>query len=411
MARILHIEDDARNRLLVRKLLQSAGHEVVEAEGGLEAIRLAQDMSPDLVLVDINIPDLDGYEVTLRLRAMTALAQVPIVAITAEGERDTSLAVGADGFLSKPIDASTFARTVARFLRGHREKGGKASDSRLRERSQIIVQRLEQKVQALSMANRRLEEMARLRREFLQNVSHELATPLTPALGYLRLLLKGDLGELTHLQRKSLVAVERSTERLRGLIDTLLDVSALESGRMQFYGRDYDLCRIVRAALDRVASRLQECKLELHVHPSLRDAAPAWGDADKLKRAIGHVLDNAVKFSPTGGRVSVGIERRGAQTPGLSYGVWVADEGPGIAAAQQEKIFQPFYQVDGSATRSHGGVGLGLAFARSVCQALGGTVTVHSPPPARLGLDCPKGTAVFLEVAASPPRPKSPPKS
>ena len=98
MPRILHIEDDPANRLLVRKLLQNAGHEVVEASDGLEGVRLACADHPDLVLVDLNIPGLDGFEVTLRLRGEASLAGVPIVAITAEGDRETSLAVGCDGF-------------------------------------------------------------------------------------------------------------------------------------------------------------------------------------------------------------------------------------------------------------------------------------------------------------------------
>ncbi|MGB5284168.1 MAG: response regulator, partial [Polyangiales bacterium] len=121
MARVLHIEDDPNNRRLVQKLLGAAGHEVIEAEGGVEGIRLAREMVPDLVLVDINIPDLDGYEVTLRLRGMPTLQEVPIVAITAEGDRDSTLAVGCDGFIAKPISAAHFAETIARFLEGHRE--------------------------------------------------------------------------------------------------------------------------------------------------------------------------------------------------------------------------------------------------------------------------------------------------
>src|ERR1700760_2975548 len=121
MPKILHIEDDPANRLLVRKLLTPAGFEVIAAADGLEGIRLALQERPDLVLVDIAIPGLDGYEVTLRLRSEPQLRGMPIVAITAEGDRDTSLAVGCDGFLQKPIDARSFSHTVEGYLRGRRE--------------------------------------------------------------------------------------------------------------------------------------------------------------------------------------------------------------------------------------------------------------------------------------------------
>src|SRR5262252_10243500 len=121
MSRVLHIEDDPRNRLLVRKLLTADGHEVIDASDGLEGVRLAITQRPDIVLVDLNIPGLDGFEVTLRLRTEASLSGVPIVAITAEGDRDTSFAVGCDGFLHKPIDARAFAETVEGYLRGRRE--------------------------------------------------------------------------------------------------------------------------------------------------------------------------------------------------------------------------------------------------------------------------------------------------
>src|SRR3954463_6000920 len=122
MARILHIEDDPGNRLLVRKLLTAAGHSVTEAVDGLEGVQLACAERPDLVLVDLNLPGLDGYEVTLRLRGEASLNGVPIVAITAEGDRDTSFAVGCDGFLQKPIDARSFAKQVASYIGGRRER-------------------------------------------------------------------------------------------------------------------------------------------------------------------------------------------------------------------------------------------------------------------------------------------------
>ena len=310
MARILHIEDDPNNRRLVQKLLGAAGHEVIEAEGGVEGIQLARDTLPDLVLVDINIPDLDGYEVTLRLRGIPALQAVPIVAITAEGDRDSTLAVGCDGFIAKPIDAAHFAETIAQFLGGHREWADDGSDRLLRERTQKIVERLEKKIVELSETNQRLEDIARLRREFMQNVSHELATPMTPVVGYLRLLLNEELGPLTDLQRKCLGSIETSTQRLRSVVDTLLDVSSLETGRMHYYTRPYDFREVATKALDEIRPKLDERDVTL-VERVPEEPMPAQGDPDKLLRAMVHVLDNASKFTPTGGEVAVEVRPEG----------------------------------------------------------------------------------------------------
>ncbi len=397
VARVLHIEDDPHSRRLVEKLLVAAGHEVIDTDSGLKGIRLATEVAPDLVLVDINVPDLDGYEVTLRLKGMARMAGVPVVAITAEGDRQTSLAVGADGVIRKPIDARRFAETVERFLDGHRELGDDSREIKLREQSSRIVEHLEDKVKALMDANERLEEMARLRREFLQNVSHELATPMTPVVGYLKLLLEGELGPLTELQTKCLRSIERSTHRLRGVVDNLLDVSALETGRMHYYDRDYDFFGLVSDAVREARPVLDSNEIRL-VFDVPNDPSPARGDPDKLRRALVHVLDNAAKFTPRAGEVAVSARRAGER-----YEARVLDGGPGIDPGQHERIFEPFVQVDGSATRRHGGVGLGLAFARRVTEALGGGISVSGPPPEGLAGRRLGGTLVCLWVARRAP--------
>lgn len=405
MSRVLHIEDNPVNRLLVRKLLTAAGHEVIDAESGLEGIRLAEAHNPELVLVDINVPDLDGYEVTLRLRGMPSMQGKPIVAITSEGDRETSLAVGADGLIRKPIDAAGFAEEVAMYLSGHSERGRlEAVDAAiLRSKSQKLVERLEHTVTGLSEANRKLEEHARLRQMFLQNLSHEFATPMTPVVGYLRLLLDEEAGPLTPLQRKCLESIHTSTQKLRSLIDTLLDVSHLETGRLHLFDRDYDFANVATRAVAEADTRFKQAGIEL-LCEELPPKLPARGDPDKLRRAMVHILDNAAKFSARGSQVAVGVRPVGAV-----YEFVVADDGPGIAPSAMESIMEPFYQVDGSRTRSHGGVGLGLAYARHVAEALGGTIEVQSPPALAVAGRKLSGTAIRLLVHASPPRRESQP--
>src|ERR1044071_1895805 len=175
MPKVLHIEDDPANRLLVRKLLGPAGFDVVDAVDGLDGVRKAFVEHPDLVLVDLAIPGLDGYEVTLRLRSEPSLHGVPIVALTAEGNREASLAVGCDGYLQKPIDARSFADTVRGYLQGRRERAEPdAANEQLRLQTQRIVSHLEQKVAELLAANKRLLELDQAKKEFYRNISHEL---------------------------------------------------------------------------------------------------------------------------------------------------------------------------------------------------------------------------------------------
>jgi signal transduction histidine kinase len=371
MSRVLHIEDDPRNRLLVRKLLAAEGHEVIDATDGLEGVRCALTLRPDLVLVDLNIPGLDGYEVTLRLRSEPSLNGVPIVAITAEGDRDTSFAVGCDGFIQKPIDARSFAALVRRYIGGHREPYTSSADAtgeRLRLQSHRIVAHLEQKVAELSSANERLREVERLRTEFYRNISHELATPMTPIVGYLRMLMDEELGPLNKPQAKAMRAMDDCVRRLRATLDNLIDVTGLETGKMRFFHREYDFLDTVRRALAAYADAFAERQLTL-LEEMPRGPLPAYGDSDRLARAMSQLLDNACKFTPAQGIVGVRVRVLEAH-----YEVLVADSGPGVPPERAERVFDPFYQVDGSPTRAHGGVGVGLAITRRVARGLGGDV-------------------------------------
>ncbi len=394
---ILHIEDDPANRLLVRKLLAAEGMQVVDAETGLEGVRRALELRPDLVLIDLNIPDLDGYEVALRLRSDPATASTPLVAITAEGDRDTSLAVGCDGFIQKPIQARKFADEVRSYLHGRRERPTAQGDGRLRAQSEKIVRHLEEKVAELVTANERLRQMDQLRKEFYRNVSHELATPLTPIVGYLSMLINEELGPLGKAQLKALRATDDCTRRLRGLIDNLLDVTGLETGKIRFVHKDYDFLDTVRRAIASLADKMADQGVEL-VEELPRGPLPAYGDADRVGRAVAQILDNACKFTPRGGQAGVRVRN----VPG-HYELYVADAGPGIPEDELEHVFEAFVQVDGSPTRQFGGVGLGLALVRRVAQAQGGdckAVARAGEPIAGARLS---GAGVYMMVAHRAP--------
>lgn len=398
MARIVHIEDDPANRLLVRKLLNRAGHEVLEAPDGIAGVRLACSSSPDLVLVDLNIPGLDGFEVTLRLRGEAGLQGVPIVAITAEGDRDTSLAVGCDGFLQKPIDARTFADTIAKYLGGEREAPPPQRSIRLREQSQRIVGHLEQKVAELMQANERLREADAARAAFYRNISHELATPMTPIVGYARLLLDEELGELQQPQKRALAAMEECITRLRGIIDNLLDVTGLETGKMRFAHRSYDFLDTAARVIDGHRRRVAEAGLRIS-EQFLDGPMPAIGDEDRLARAMGQLIENAMKFTPEGGAIGVRV----SQLPSGHYEMCVADTGPGIPEERHEQVFQAFYQLDGSVTRAHGGTGVGLAIARRTARGLGGDLRLVSPAHESIGALDFDGAAFYLTAAEQAP--------
>ncbi|MCA9539499.1 MAG: response regulator, partial [Myxococcales bacterium] len=367
--------------LLVRKLLEARGFTVTDAADGLSGIELARTMRPDLILVDINIPHLNGYEVVTRLRADAHLADTPIVAITAEGDRSRALALGFDGFILKPIRMAGFLRDVQSFLTGHRESIPESERAaHLVAHSRDVVGNLEQRVRELTGANQRLREVDRLKMEVLRNVSHELSTPMTPLVGYVRMLAEGELGPITPPQRQVLDRMGNSLGRLKGLIDNLLNVTRFATGAVALERRVVDPMRLleeVRGAVRETASA-RDVHIVVEPAPALE---PIIADPGRLLDALRQVLDNAIKFGPSGGVVRVEarllVEGEGDRR---LLELAVSDQGPGIPPAEREQVTQPFYQIDGSETRAHGGAGLGLAIAERTASLHGGRLVITQAP-------------------------------
>jgi len=373
MPTVLHIEDDENNRRLVGKVLGNAGFEVVDAADGISGIREALSCKPDIILIDIELPDMDGYEVTLKLRGELGGRQVPIVALSGKGDRDMSIAVGCDGHIFKPIDISRLPRQVRSYIAGAREPVADTGRLLL-EQGHKLASRLQVKIEELEKTNQRLVESEKVRADFYRNLSHELSTPLTPAVGYLNMLLSEELGPLTPLQRRAVHSIGRGVNKVRSVVENLLDMTALTTGKMSFFARHYDFNQQARESITLCESLLEERGIA--VENAIGDEPfAAYGDPDKLKRAMVQLIENAVKFCQGNGRVHVATRRSGNQLSFLVY-----DSGKGIPEPELEAVFKTFYQVDGSPTREHGGAGLGLALARKIVERFGGEIWAESPP-------------------------------
>ena len=216
-----------------------------------------------------------------------------------------------------------------------------------------------------------LERSNRMKDDFLGIVSHELRTPLSAILGWARMLKRGVVA--THEGReKALDAIERNATLQARLVDDLLDVSRIVSGKLELETSTVDLASIVDAALDSVRPALLGKGLEVQLSLA-HDGATVLGDARRLQQVVWNLLTNAIKFSSTGGHIEVGVERVGRVAR-----VRVSDSGIGIPADVLPHVFERFKQADGSATRQHGGLGLGLSIVRHVVEAHGGAVAAFS---------------------------------
>lgn len=390
--KVLYVEDNPESRLLVRRILEAAGYRVIEAEDGLSALRQAVAELPDLILMDISIPGMDGFEATTRLRSIPALRDVPIVALTAsavmEGDRERTLVAGCDGYLQKPVDVDRLPEQVGEFIAGKRETVlEEVEPLYLREYAQKLVARLEEKIAALEQANEELQKLDHLKSEFISTVSHELRTPLTSIRGYIQLLLEGGGGPLTSQQTESLQVVRDNTEKV---IRRVNDILFLQETHLLIPAKTpVSLREIALIIVDSMEERARETGIQIRL--VVPETLPMiMGDQEALKLLFVHLVDNAIKFSPEGGSVTVRLGDDGDELVGE-----VTDTGIGIPQRFHEEIFERFFQVDSSTTRAFGGAGLGLSIAKRIVEAHGGRIGVRSIPEqgATFFFSLPKKTA------------------
>jgi len=395
-ATVLHIEDEAEVRNLVRKILSAQGCRVLDAATGMAGAEIAVREHPDLILLDVNLPDLDGYDVATKIRSHPELRRVPVVALTGSGDRALALALGCEGFIDKPFSAEELVSRLAHYIGGGRDRrtGQHAALRRYGVRS---VEKLEQKIAELEDAQRRLMRLERLRSQYLQNVTHELLTPLTPLAGYVNLLRAGTLGPLTDKQRRCLETMRRSIDRLQRLIESLTDLAHLEGGELSVSRAPVSLPGVIALAKKYCAEAIADRKIDLR--EIVAETGTAMLDERLVMRAVAHLLDNAVKFSSVGGTVAVECARD--EDGDVCFSVY--DSGSGIPPGFAERVFEPFQQVDGSPTRRYGGAGLGLSIVRHVASAHGGRVWIESPPSQQPQGDVTfRGTRAVLKL---PPQP------
>ena len=399
-ARILLIQDEVPKRTQVAGALRSSGFEVVEVGSGLAAIESAPTCHPDLLLIDMHLPDLDAVEVTGKLRRL-GLDGLPIVALGTPGaERKLALSAGCTGILPNPPDLVLLPGQLREFLGGKKDKLQARDEKKfLKELSGTLVEKLEAKVRELTSAAERMKRADEFKTEFMGAISHELSTPLTPLAGYLKILQSEKLGPLNERQKKVVDSMLQSAERLSRTIDNLADFAVLESGTFRARVEEVKLLPMAEHLVDEAQLTVAKPK---RVHITLAKPAAELtlaGDRARLLQAVGNVVENAVRASPHGGEVLLEIALAGDRVVIATY-----DQGQGIPPPDQERIFEPFYQQKG--VQQLAATGLGLPVARRIIEAHGGRLRVESPPKSQPESERPfSGAKFIIELPLAGPTP------
>lgn len=386
-ATILYIEDDEASRVLIQRVLTHAGYRVLVASRALEGLDLAKKFRPDLILTDINLPDLSGREITVRLRSDPRLANVPIVAITAQihsYERDKTFVAGVTGYLTKPVDVSTLTRKIEEYLQGYHDPVDVESiESAQSAYTQELVERLETSVRELEASNRDLRRLDGIKDDFIQLTSHELRTPLTTVYGYSLLVQASEpiqeimaQNEEVHQLLEGLLA---SVERLHSVVSEIITVSRIASGRVDIKLGPMNLGSVMKGIIEDYRSIIEQRDLKLTFD---LDEWPTQMHADSalLELAFSNILGNAIKYTPDGGSIILKAEKMDEKV----Y-IRIQDTGIGINPEDQKRIFDRFYTAGDTQLHSSsktafrgGGLGLGLAICRGIVDAHHGKIWVES---------------------------------
>lgn len=403
--RILYIDDDDDNRTLVNRLLSSYDFEVIEAANGLQGLELAKANPPHLILMDINMPGLDGHETTTRMRSIPILNRVPIVAVTSfttGGQRELALAAGCDGYISKPIDVDEFPLQVMNYLDGRKDTLTAAEHQHyLGQYSHKLVNRLEAKILELQEANNRLQKIDKLKSDFITLAAHELRTPISLVYGYARLLyLHVRDNEPAHVVEGSTAdlanRVFQAVQRLNEVVNDILNIALIQANQIRLEQHPVYLAQVIRAVLGDLNPADNERDLTIALQ-NLENLPPIIGDFQRLYQAFHNLLSNAIKYTPdgrsiliTGQTISAGFvvdALPGPHQPLNSDGliILIKDSGIGLDPTDQKEIFEGFYVVEDIAYHTSsktafggGGMGLGLSITRGIIEAHHGQVWVES---------------------------------
>ena len=399
---ILLVDDHEENLLALEAILADAAYNLVRASSGRAALKevLARDFA--VILLDVAMPDLDGYETAELIRGRERSRQTPIIFLTANYRSDAHVfrgySVGAVDYLFKPFNPEILRTKVAVFvelfqkrealkrqaqalLRAHDELEDRvrartrelaAANESLRaeveERKRIEADRLTL-LQSEQAARAQAEAVNRLKDEFLATLSHELRTPLNAILGWSHLLTSGRADPA--MVDRAIGVIRNNATAQSQLIEDILDVSRIIGGKLRLNIARVQLREVIEAALDSVTPAA--AAKAITIERDIEDIEPITGDRDRLQQVVWNLLSNAVKFTPREGRVAVRLHRRDDDVA-----LAVEDSGIGITPDFLPYVFDRFSQADGTATRRHGGLGLGMAIVRHLVELHGGTVRADS---------------------------------
>jgi signal transduction histidine kinase len=358
--KILIVDDEEKNIKLLKGILASEGYQLHRALNGEEALTKVAAIGPDLILLDIMMPGMDGFEVCKRLKQDESTQMIPIVMVTALGEKEYStraMNVGADDFLTKPVDHTELIVRVKSLLR-----------------IKTYHDSLLASYQEIAKKNEKLNALEKIKEELTHMIIHDLRTPLMVISANLELLqMNGNA--FSEQQRHKLETSVRSCSEINQLMQSLLDTHKMEEGKLQLDMKEVNPVILAGEVVDQSTAQAEAKQMSLYLVKPEKIPAICI-DPNLIKRVLANLISNAIRHTPEGGTIEVSMDILSEKE---NLCLSVKDNGDGLALQYHNKIFNKFEQVSlKEAGVISGSCGLGLAFCKMAVEAHGGTIWVES---------------------------------